>query len=87
MIWWKGIAAGERIRPDDRGGVEVECLACRALFKLRIRHTQMCGWLDGEELQDAIAGLTKHKRALLVVGYCGECYEKQFPLGEQNWVQ
>jgi hypothetical protein len=85
VIWWKEIASGERIRPEN-DPLEVECLTCHTTFKLRIKHTQLRAWLDGADLQDAIPGLTKYERALLVIGYCGQCYEKQFPSGEHNWV-
>jgi hypothetical protein len=77
-------------RPDIKpaaNGAEVDCLGCDHTFLLRVEEWRIWAWLNGAEIEEAMPDLGKAERALLMMGYCGECFEKGFLTDEENPVQ
>lgn len=64
---------------ENNVGIVVYCNNCgQVQSPVRLKHSQLKAWVNGQHIQNAMPHLSAAERELLISGTCDNCFNQMF---------
>lgn len=60
------------------------CPLCGIMNEIQVNENDYFDWERGKHTQDAFPYLTPYERESLISGFCPDCWERMFPIEDDN---